>query len=284
MNTKENGKVVWGGDSIGARLLLAYWRRFPAHKGKQRLSRWIIKWMFRNEFRVRTAWGSRIMIDPNDYIGNRIGFTGGYEPKSVALAARIMAKGGVFVDLGCNFGLYSMVAGAAPGVECVAIDASFAALNKFANNLKLNPGVHATIVASAVSSERALNWFATPEHNNLGATRITEKRTNGDAQGFWMAGTDLESILRQTVTGRVRLLKADLEGFELTVFRNFDFDGRFRPENILVECDPTCFKNARECFEYLKQKGYVARNIEGTAVDSCDLLPELNVWFEDGRK
>jgi FkbM family methyltransferase len=284
MRVDDNDEVSWSGDSAVAKLFLAYWRRFPQHRGKTRFREWVIRRLFRYELPMRAACGSKIRIDPTDYIGRQIALNGGYEPKSLSLATKLMAGGGVFVDLGSNFGLYTMVLGTIPGVQCIAIDASFAALAKLANNLKLNPGIRATVVASAVSPERALHWFATPWDTNLGATRISERKSNGDGKGFWVAGASLESILKQTMTGKVKLLKADLEGYELKVFQNFDFNGPFRPENILVECDPDEFQGARECFEYLKNTGYSARNVEEKLIDACDSAPEFNVWFQDKRK
>lgn len=273
--------VRWRGCTVGAKLMLLYTRRFPAHRGKSRLVSFILKRMFRNKLVLQTASGSRIKIDTTDFIGGQIFRRGGYEPESLALAARIMAAGGVFVDLGCNVGLYTLVVGAIPGVQCVAIDASFEALGKLKDNLDLNPEVRPTIVASAVSPESSLFWFECPEHRNLGTTRISKPHEDRDGTGFWAAGMDLNHILRRTVPGRLKLLKADLEGVELSVFRDFDFQGKFRPENILVECDPAGFRDAGACFEFLRKQRYSSRTIRGEPIESCRSLPEHNVWFRD---
>jgi len=50
-----------------------------------------------------------------------------------------MRGGGLFVDIECNFGLYTVALGLLPGVRCIAIDGSFVALAEILMNLKLNP-------------------------------------------------------------------------------------------------------------------------------------------------
>lgn len=281
MKDERDFGIAWVGDSPSAKLFLSYYRRFPRHRGKGRICRWILRSRFRNELPMRTSFGSRIRLDPNDYIGRRIISDGGYEPKSMALAVKLMQPGGVFVDLGCNFGLYTMVLGNLPGVQCIAIDASFLALSRFVKNLELNPRIKATVVASAVSPEHALHWFTGPTNSNLGAIKISQQERNSEPNGFWAMATSLETILKKVAPGQVRLLKADLEGHELSVFKDFDFDGPFRPKNILVECDPGEFQSAQSCFEFIKRKGYSSRTVFGDFVGTCDKLPEFNVWFQD---
>ena len=69
----------------------------------------------------------------------------------------------------------------------------------------------------------------------------------------------------------------------VSVFHGLDFDGPFRPANIIVECDPHGFENAGECFNYLVSKEYTPKTVEGEAVGNCRDLPEMNVWFVDQR-
>src|SRR6266852_8944695 len=100
IENREAG-VFWQGDSLSARLFLVCFRMIPHFRGKGRALRWITSLLFDNELRLQSNWGMRLKISPNDFIGHAIAFEGSYEPKSLALAARIMSDGGVFVDVGC---------------------------------------------------------------------------------------------------------------------------------------------------------------------------------------
>ena len=48
------------------------------------------------------------MLNTTDYIDQLIVRNGDYEPESLNLCYEILRKGGVFVDIGANFGLYSL--------------------------------------------------------------------------------------------------------------------------------------------------------------------------------
>ncbi len=275
---RESG-LLWHGDTLPTRLLLTSFRAIPYFRGKGLLFRWITSLFFDKELRLSSNWGMRLNIYPNDFIGHAIAFEGGYEPRSLALAARIMSNGGVFVDVGCNFGLYTLSMAGIPGVQCIAIDASFVALAKLNENLKRNPGINAAIVSCALTTTNAVQCFEVPSQWNLGMTRVADMETQKNPSRFWAAGVPLQQVLARLAPGRIRLLKIDVEGFELSVFRGLDFEGPFRPDNLIVECDPEGFRNAPACFEFLISKGYEAMSIEGKVVQDCRELPEKNVWF-----
>ena len=89
-------------------MLLAGCRRTPYIRGKGRIFQGLAASLFRGKLQVRKSLGARLRIDPSDYIGRTISFEGTFEPKSLARATAIMREGGVFLDIGCNFGLNTM--------------------------------------------------------------------------------------------------------------------------------------------------------------------------------
>lgn len=278
---KPHPGTIWFGDTLAAKLILAYCRHFPQHRGKRRIGEALSALLTDGRLRLRTESGARLRIDPTDWIGRTIAYEGSYEAQSVALAARIMEGGGVFVDVGCNFGLYTCAVGVVPGVRCISIDASFNALHKLAENLRLNPSVDSSVVNCALAGDNQMYCFDVPQDGNLGTTRVTQNESGQSASRFWVLGTRLDAVLKRVNAGPVKLLKIDVEGFEVSVFQGLDFSGPYRPANIIVECDPRGFENAGECFNYLVGKGYTPKTVEGQPVSTCTDLPEMNVWFED---
>lgn len=273
----------WGGHGIAARLLLAFCRRLPSFRGKGRIYRWAAALLPRGELSLVGPAGVRFRTLADDFIGKTIAYEGAYEPLSINRARAIMRPGGVFIDVGCNVGLYTLSVGSLPGVETVAIDGSYLALNRLSENLLRNPGISAKVVSCGLGPANEMVCFELPVKRNLGTMRIA-KETDGppSSSRFWVASTTLDTVLERLTTSRVRLLKIDVEGFELPVFKGLDFDGPHRPENIIMECDPL-FPDAVECFGFLLSKGYEARSVSGESIQRPESTPEQNVWFRCAR-
>jgi FkbM family methyltransferase len=275
--------LAWYGDSLAAKCFLAYCRILPNHPMKLRICRWVAQNFFRSEISVRNNFGARLLIDPSDFIGHGIAFDGGYEPKSLACAMRVMNQGGTFVDVGCSFGLYAITLGSLPNVCGIAIDASYTALAKLHRNLLRNPTASVKTVNGALSRRLELHCFETPVETNSGTTRLAKSKELYSNSRFWVAGTTLQTVLDRLAKSEVKLLKIDVEGQELSVFEDFDWNGPFRPLNIIVECDPEVGNTVNDCFELLKAKGYEALTVEGKSIKYPGLPPEHNVWFRQSN-
>lgn len=272
----------WRGESFPTKVLLAGCRHIPYFRGKGRIFQWLAASILRGKLQVRNSHGARLRIDPSDYIGRTISYEGAFEPKSLALATAIMRDGGVFLDVGCNFGLYTMTLGVLPGVECIAIDGSFVALAMFQENRLLNPQIKIHVVNAALCGENRLLCFEVPPRN-LGKTHVTDvAHDEGRPSQFWASGVVLERVLERLTPSRIKLLKIDVEGSEMSVFQGLDFNGPYRPENLIVECC-MAFPQAIAVFEYLQSKGYEAMTVDGKLISECKDLPEDNVWFRSSN-
>jgi Methyltransferase FkbM domain len=81
------------------------------------------------------------------------------------------------------------------------------------------------------------------------------------------------------------LLKIDVEGFEPAVLAGLDFDGRFRPKHVLIECDDTLcarYWGSRERFAaFFAERGYDLFDVSGQPFARGGALPEYNAWARD---
>lgn len=269
---------VWFGDNWRTRLILAHCRTVPKFKGHGRLYQLMTTLLLNDRLSLRNVEGARLTIDSSDFIGWRMAYGGAYEPLSLALAKRIMIEGGTFVDVGSNVGLYSLSIAVIPTVRVVAIDASFTALYRLAENVRKNPDItNIEIVQAALGSSPDVHQFELPVPENLGTTRMAAKADLSKKSRFWSAGTTLQTLFDRLEVGSIRLLKIDVEGAELDVLKALDFSGKQRPHNIIMECEPA-LSRASDPLAFLEDQGYAIRTVTGAEIGELADLPEHNVW------
>lgn len=108
---------------------------------------------------------------------------------------------------------------------------------------------------------KSLHRFSNPQWNTFDLKRIQriERRYNGRVK--YLGAVDIEvEKLSNVVEGlnlqSIDLLSVDVEGFEISVFRGFDFD-RIRPKLIVFESIiPIELADADEVVMHLKNNGY----------------------------
>ena len=78
-------------------------------------------------------------LDPNDWITRIMIEQGGYETASIELAKKIVNTGGVFIDVGANFGLYSCMLGFKNDrLQICCVEPNYQVLQRLTGNIKLN--------------------------------------------------------------------------------------------------------------------------------------------------
>lgn len=138
---------------------------------------------------------------------------GSWEPGTIALLAREVGPGTIFLDIGAWVGALSLLA-AGRGARVVAVEADPAALDQLNRNLAANPGLatHVTVTPRAVA--------ASP-----GLVRLGARRKPGDSMSSTLlASTSATAWNAEAVTpadlaallppGVPALVKVDVEGGE----------------------------------------------------------------------
>lgn len=271
------------------RALMAYGRAFE-HPSKIRLVRWLVRRLTTGHVRITYAAGAVVAIDLHDYIGWTIFKTGAYEPQTLGLALRIMAaKPGLFVDVGAHFGWFTCAVASLAGSDVVAVEADAGNCEALRANLALNRFANVAICNAAVGSQPALLALSQQSVGNSGTVAVVARPAAGSRPQHWVAAVTLEALLNELACATTRpvLLKIDVEGFEPAVLAGLDFDGRFRPQHMLIECDDTfCARSwgSRERFAaFLAARDYDLFDVSGRPFMLDGALPEANVWARDRR-
>jgi FkbM family methyltransferase len=179
-----------------------------------------------------------------------------------AAMREFLTPGDVFIDVGANIGWYSILAAARHGAEVYAFEPSQRELMRLRRNAALN-GVCIRTFAMAlgdVDGGGSLRLSAGGSH--------TLNRVDGP-QALAQSGVAcemrrLDTVLGPEVLRRTRVVKIDVEGYEMSILRGME--GAFqqlRQAAMVIEVTPEWLRNngasAEELYAYLSSRGWQPR-------------------------
>ncbi|HRJ13020.1 MAG TPA: FkbM family methyltransferase, partial [Alphaproteobacteria bacterium] len=173
------------------------------------------KHMWPGGHKIIAYHGLRLIIHYRNYIDRQIAFYGGYEEAQVAYLLRAMRERtcDLFIDVGANFGLYTLQvaqSGAAAAVYAFEPDERNAA--QLGGNLYLNRLTDkVTLSRQAVSAQSGELTFNLYPETSTGQTRAAE---DGNAK---LMATTLDETF--AITNKKLFIKIDIEGHELSALQ-----------------------------------------------------------------
>jgi methyltransferase FkbM-like protein len=123
---------------------------------------------------------------------------------------------------------------------------------------------------------------------NSGTVAIPVDDQEPGVRNSWVTTIPIETLLRRIACPPTRpvLIKIDVEGFEPEVLGGLDFDGPFRPRNILLEFDSVLSVRGWGSFHNLQAffaaRGYELLDVFGNTLPDDDTIPECNVRAPEG--
>lgn len=206
--------------------------------------------------------GFLFTCDTRDSVAREVCYTGGYEPQETMLARAILRERDVFVDVGANWGYFSLAAAARVGPcgRVVAFEPEPRMYALLASNVAANRirtiEIH-QVAVGATGGRLAFAAFGADE-GNWGTSRAV---ADGRPADFDSPCVDLDSALDASGVDVVRLVKIDVEGGEggvLAGMRRGLAAGRYR--HLLLECHPELLagrgESAAGCVDRLVAAGY----------------------------
>ncbi|GAC1398762.1 MAG: FkbM family methyltransferase [Chloroflexota bacterium] len=172
---------------------------------------------------IRTRWLENldVLLYPGDEISRSIFATGLYEPSELYFLRLLLHRGGTFIDVGANQGLYTLFAARTVGSlgKVISIEPSSressrlqraVALNELTNVLFIRAAaldLQSTVVLTvAESSHSGHNTIGTFAYDGVNALETEEVPT-----------VRLDDIVRDESCRRVDFVKIDVEGAEVRV-------------------------------------------------------------------
>jgi FkbM family methyltransferase len=194
-------------------------RRLPIFKGKQRLARILLRNQIKSKKNLSVLGrGNCRYLLPNveEIIGFEIWINGIFEPEVVRYLCSRIKPGSIFIDLGANIGTICLpVAKARPDISIVAVEAAPDVVTYLLKNIEINElrNVEAVAKAMARRGQGQIDFF--PPELMFGKGSLAPVFT---AIPVKVNSISLDDLASQFELKKVSMIKADLEGFEATVF------------------------------------------------------------------
>lgn len=239
------------------------------------LARFIFR-IRRKEFRLpdqRMYW-----IDPVSDLGLQLLKNKAYEPEMTRVIEELLVAGDTFVDLGSNEGYFAILAGKKCGEagKVIAIEPQERLWGIIRKNCMLNELKNVELLPYGIGSRKEKRTLHLYPSTNSGASSFSENFNFRIAAGwlrkFFYGSQEVDMLclddLRSYFPDHVRLLKIDIEGYELEALKGAVSILKERVfKNILIEVHPEALAGLRqhesEIDAWLISFGYVKQVIAG---------------------
>ncbi|MBI1194380.1 MAG: FkbM family methyltransferase [Gammaproteobacteria bacterium] len=245
-------------------LLQGITRRLPPVRGSGRIADLLIK-LFgfgRGDKRLVDAYGFQFELEASECVDSKVIFYPQiYERREFQRLESLLRPGDVFVDIGSNVGIYSVLASRWVGPEgrVVAFEADPYNYRKLSRNIALNEVGNITAVNMGVSDVVETAMLHVDTDGNRGGNSFLAQGGEGTVSVECMPLSDL--LAREDLSA-VQGVKIDVEGYEYKILKKFfeDIDRDDYPTFILFEYVEAM--STGNVVELLKQHGYRVSNIK----------------------
>jgi FkbM family methyltransferase len=198
------------------------------------------------------AGGMLYRCDLRHSIARETCLTGRYAPLETALMRACLEPGETFVDVGANFGYFTLLGAAAtgPGGRVIALEPDPRMVAELRSNIALNRLESVNVIGAAASDRSGAITLAgfTEAGGNWGVSTIA-RPAEGAEPAFTVRAAPLDTLLDEAEVGEVGLVKIDVEGAEALVLAGMGHGlsaGRYR--RLLVEFHPWHFDDFAAAF------------------------------------
>jgi FkbM family methyltransferase len=184
--------------------------------------------------------GWQFHCDLTDAIAREVCFTGRYEPQETQIAASIVRPGDTVVDVGANWGYFTLAARhwTGPSGRVLALEPEPQLFRTLTSNVEMNALANVValqVAAGAADGEIGFVAYGAGEENR----GVSRAASAGERTDFRSRVTPLDELLDARGVPFVWLLKMDIEGAEYDALRGMARGlSRGRYAYLLLECHP----------------------------------------------
>jgi FkbM family methyltransferase len=226
----------------------------------------------RREVVVRLRNGYQIAVREGEFIGNNIINTRCHDAPLGEFLWRLIRKGDTCMDVGANIGFVTLIMAAkcTPSGRCISFEADPSLFDQLVENISRNEISHITPVNAAVSDNNGLISFIKAGESNMGLGRVVIQPTSSSVQ---IPAVRLDNYFARL--DFVRVLKIDVEGYELQVLKGMSAALEAKKvENVVFEEHGG---HGAESIEFLHKFGYTIFRLERMLRGPRLVVPDIDV-------
>jgi FkbM family methyltransferase len=220
-----------------------------------------------------------MQLDLEEYLSADIFAHGGSEPLTIDLFKTLLKPGDAYADVGAHVGFHTLIARKLVGADglVVAVEPQPWNAARLLGNWQLNDFSNLQLHIGA-AGEHSGQVELNPQPNSDRARLSLSEETNRQEAVFTVPVLSLSDILKKN-DRRYRLIKIDVEGFELEVVNGLKaaFD---LIDNVLIEIldtkDPC--ERSTAVFSLLEASGFTLKTVTGQQFCYGEDVPEHNIW------
>lgn len=246
----------------------------------------IFKSFLKNKIRIINKSNNiKLDVDFTDYIPNLILKSGIYEGENIIKCIElIQPTEGIFIDIGANIGLYSIIINRITNRKTISFEASPINFSSFLNNLQINKFKEDEIIPCDIvlSDKSKVCKFGHFLKSNTGMSKIINPQTSqyNDFKSFLVNTATINSILSFLEVTTISLIKMDVEGSEYDILSNFDFE-KWRPKYFQIELlFKNEFENSKRVFDLLINHNYIPFTLEDKPVNNSVFDEDCTLYFK----
>lgn len=207
-----------------------------------------------------------------------------FEPLSTQVVCKHLRAGDTFLDIGANFGYFSVLAAykVGPTGKVIAVEASPTVLPQLTKNLHAFPNTE--IVHAAVGKEKGqTDFFLTEDFVNSG---VSQSPFLTKAQKITVAMDTIDNLLHSPVAGptSVQFIKCDVQGDEMAVLEGARSTiAKANRLNLIIEWAPSWMKKAgfepKEFPKFLESLGFTSLTVVDDYLQKTMSIQEMETEF-----
>ena len=229
---------------------------------------------------TRLPDGLVMLLDPAEWAQLEIFVKGSTEPTTIGLIRKLVENGDSVVDIGAHVGHHALVAATAagPAGKVVAFDPQPYNADRICRNAALNGLTNLVTVCAAAGATDGFIKLAAQSDRDRSRLSLHESGPGNLRTEFEVPIRRLDTYMAANGLSAPRLVKIDVEGYELEVLHGFGVRLAECLNVILEMLDETDAARNRQVVDLLLASGFALRDVAGNRWQPGMPLIENNIW------
>lgn len=203
--------------------------------------------------------GVKVIVGPQGYLDRQIILGKSINPLLMRVLSENMKDGDVFLDIGANHGVLSLLAAKNPKVKVFAFEPSPRELTRMWKNLSLNPTNNISVISYGLGETEKTQTICLHPLANPGMNSLPEIINTGE--NVTCHFSSLSKLLNIDLIQQTRVCKIDIEGQEMFVLHSMrPYFDLLKHCLFVVEINPPLLKRIgyqpQDIYDFFSQVGF----------------------------